>query len=112
MHSPEEAQTTFPMHERHDRQTAETSAAVQLEAQENDPVDDNLLDRAFEDLSNDSDEKFDDDEGPSARWVAGTQHSVESPNESSNSSHSSCQRIGMSFEHSVPFFNVGGAAGM
>ena len=64
------------------------------------------MDRAFEDLPNDLDEEFDDDEGPSARWVVGTQHSVELPNECLNSSHSSCQRIDMSFEHSVPFFNV------
>ena len=117
MHCPEETETTFPRHERYDRQTAETTADVQLRAQENNPVDDNVPDRAFEDLSNDSDdefedEEFDDDEGPLARWVARTQHSVESPNESSNSSHSSCQQIDMSFEHSVPFFNVGGAAGM
>ena len=107
------------MHERHERHMAETNAAGSLGAHENEPVDDDSLwerrvDQSLEADSIDTGGEFDDNEGPSNRWVAGTQQSEnESPHSPMlpHSSHYSSQRIDTSFEHSVPFFNILGGSG-
>ena len=66
-------------------------------------------------IPNNMNEKFDNHEGPSNRWIVRTQHSFESPNKSlhslllrhsSHSSHSSSQKIDKQFEHPMPFSNV------